>query len=65
MLKTSQFSCFCHKEVWSFLGGVCVCECFQTYRGATQGSVLSPMLFSMIMYEIVRRKTEGRESGIP
>jgi hypothetical protein len=36
-------------------------EGFRTYRGVRQGSVLSPMLFNMAMYEIIRRVTEGQE----
>jgi hypothetical protein len=38
-------------------------EILQTYRGVRQGSVLSPALFNMIMDEVIKRVTEGQESG--
>jgi hypothetical protein len=37
----------------------------QTYNGVRQRSVLSPLLFNIIMDEIIRRVTKGQESGIP
>jgi hypothetical protein len=37
------------------------CERFQTFEGIRLGSVLSPMLLTIVMDEIIRKVTEGQK----
>jgi hypothetical protein len=36
----------------------------QTFRGVRQGSVLSSMLFSVVVDEVIRKVTEGKEDRL-